>query len=80
MITGRHGEYDFGSYKRGEAWARQAGWLDEVDDLILCNDSCFGPVGSFAPMFERMEARHLDFGAPPTAGNSIRICKASSWC
>lgn len=61
VITGRHGEYDFGSYKRGEAWARQAGWLDEVDDLILCNDSCFGPVGSFAPMFERMEARHLDF-------------------
>lgn len=61
VITGRHGEYDFGSYKRGEAWARQAGWLDEADDLILCNDSCFGPVGSFAPMFERMDARHLDF-------------------
>ncbi|WP_165571228.1 rhamnan synthesis F family protein, partial [Paracoccus nototheniae] len=61
VITGRHGEYDFGSYKRGEAWARQAGWLDEADSLILCNDSCFGPVGSFAPMFERMEARHLDF-------------------
>lgn len=61
VITGRHGEYDFGSYKRGEAWARQAGWLDEADNLILCNDSCFGPVGSFAPMFERMEARHLDF-------------------
>lgn len=61
VITGRHGEYDFGSYKRGEAWARQAGWLDEADDLILCNDSCFGPVGSFAPMFERMDTRHLDF-------------------
>ncbi|MFN3279290.1 MAG: rhamnan synthesis F family protein [Paracoccus hibiscisoli] len=61
VIAERHGEYDFGSYKRGVAWARQAGWLDEADDLILCNDSCFGPVGSFAPMFERMEARHLDF-------------------
>ncbi|TJZ87372.1 rhamnan synthesis F family protein [Paracoccus hibiscisoli] len=61
VITGRHGKYDFGSYKRGVAWARQTGWLDEADDLILCNDSCFGPVGSFAPMFERMEARHLDF-------------------
>ncbi|WP_313138151.1 rhamnan synthesis F family protein [Paracoccus jeotgali] len=61
VIAERHGEYDFGSYKRGVAWARQAGWLDEADDLILCNDSCFGPVGSFAPMFERMDARHLDF-------------------
>lgn len=61
VIAGRHGEYDFGSYKRGEAWARHAGWLDDADDLILCNDSCFGPVGSFVPMFERMDARHLDF-------------------
>ncbi|WP_052714946.1 rhamnan synthesis F family protein [Paracoccus sp. S4493] len=61
VIAERHGEYDFGSYKRGVAWARQEGWLDEADDLILCNDSCFGPVGSFAPMFERMDARHLDF-------------------
>ena len=61
VITGRHGEYDFGSYKRGEAWARDAGWLDDADDLILCNDSCFGPVGSFAPMFTHMDARHLDF-------------------
>lgn len=61
VIAERHGEYDFGSYKRGVAWARQAGWLDEADDLILCNDSCFGPIGSFAPIFERMDARHLDF-------------------
>lgn len=61
VITGRHGEYDFGSYKRGVAWARDAGYLDTADDLILCNDSCYGPVGSFAPMFETMEQRGLDF-------------------
>lgn len=61
VITGRHGEYDFGSYKRGTAWARENGLLDDADDLILCNDSCFGPVGSFAPMCEAMETRDLDF-------------------
>ena len=61
VITGRHGEYDFGSYKRGIAWARGAGLLETADDLILCNDSCYGPVGSFAPMFARMDARGLDF-------------------
>lgn len=61
VITGRHGEYDFGSYKRGVAWARKAGLLAQADDLILCNDSCFGPVGSFKPMFVEMEARSLDF-------------------
>jgi len=61
VITGRHGEYDFGSYKRGVACAQEKGLLDDADDLILCNDSCYGPVGSFAPMFETMEARGLDF-------------------
>lgn len=61
VITGRHGEYDFGSYKRGIAWAKENGLLADADDLILCNDSCFGPVGSFAPMFANMEARALDF-------------------
>ena len=61
IIAGRHGEYDFGSYKRGTLWARDNGLLDGADDLILCNDSCFGPVGSFQPMFSRMEARGLDF-------------------
>lgn len=61
VITGRHGEYDFGSYKRGVAWLRETGRLDGADALVLCNDSCFGPVGSFEPMFATMEAKDLDF-------------------
>lgn len=61
VVIGRHGEYDFGSYKRGVAWARKNGLLDNADDLILCNDSCYGPVGSFEPMFQTMQARDLDF-------------------
>lgn len=61
VITGRHGEYDFGSYKRGTLWARENGLLEDADDLILCNDSCYGPVGSFEPMFQAMEARRSDF-------------------
>ncbi len=71
VITGRHGEYDFGSYKRGVEWARAAGLLDQADDLILCNDSCFGPVGSFAPMFAEMDAKDLDFWG---ATDSHEIC------
>jgi O-antigen biosynthesis protein len=61
VITGRHGEYDFGSYKRGFEWALEKCLLTDADDLILCNDSCFGPVGSFEPMFVEMDARQLDF-------------------
>lgn len=61
VITGRHGEYDFGSYKRGVVWLEKAGLLTSADDLILCNDSCYGPIGSFEPMFAKMEGRGLDF-------------------
>lgn len=61
VITGRHGEYDFGSYKRGVAWLRETGRLGRADALVLCNDSCFGPVGSFEPMFAAMEAKEVDF-------------------
>lgn len=61
VITGRHGEYDFGSYKRGMSWARDNGLLAEVDDLILCNDSCFGPVRPLEEMFAAMAERDADF-------------------
>nr|AIA86739.1 RgpF [uncultured Synechococcus sp.] len=61
IIFGRHGEYDFGSYKRGIAWLRENKLLENADDLILCNDSCYGPIKSFKAMFSTMESRKLDF-------------------
>lgn len=61
VIIGRHAEYDFGSYKRGTLWARKNGLLEDADDLILCNDSCYGPVASFEPMFQAMDAHRPDF-------------------
>jgi len=78
IITGKHGEYDFGSYKRGVACARENGLLDDADDLILCNDSCYGPVGSFAPMIEAMEARRLDFWGA-TDSNQFSYHLQSYW-
>ena len=35
--------------------------LAEYDELILMNYTWFGPVRSFAPVFERMNAQKLDF-------------------
>lgn len=36
IIVGKHGEYDFGSYKRGfQAMSKDA------DQLVFCNDSCY---------------------------------------
>ncbi len=60
MQFSRHGEYDFGSYKRGFNWLQKQPWFAAVDELILCNDSCF-TVGPIAPMFTHMAAAKCDF-------------------
>jgi lipopolysaccharide biosynthesis protein len=58
----KHGEYDFGSYKRGYLWAKEQGVLEKYDELILCNDSAFGPFRPFKPIFKEMEAKeNCDF-------------------
>ncbi|MBR1545048.1 MAG: hypothetical protein IJ638_03850 [Alphaproteobacteria bacterium] len=57
----RHEEYDFGSYKRGYEYAKQSGILDKCDELVLCNDSCYGPVYPFENMFNKMDKSGCDF-------------------
>ena len=59
----RHGQYDFGSYRRGLEIARAEGLLaaDLADELIVANDSCYGPVYPFAEGFAKMAGRDLDF-------------------
>ncbi|MBC8718762.1 glycosyltransferase [Ochrobactrum sp. Marseille-Q0166] len=61
FICDRHGEYDFGSYKRGIERARECGVLKGAYELILCNDSCYGPVGGFGDLFDAMAHRSCDF-------------------
>ena len=39
LIIGRHEEYDFGSYKRGFDLLDRSGILNNIDDLLFCNDS-----------------------------------------
>ena len=59
----RHGQYDFGSYRRGLEYARKAGLLDrsKVDELILVNDSCLGPIYPFSELLETMREDNCDF-------------------
>ena len=58
----RHGEYDFGSYKRGINYCKEQDMLDDIDDLILCNDSCYC-VDSFETSFDIMAKKQCDFWA-----------------
>ena len=54
-----HGGYDFGSYKIGWSEARALGLLDPdvSDEIVVCNDSCYGPVFPFSRVFAEMERR-----------------------
>ena len=52
----RHGEYDFGSYKRAFLMADLSGY----DVVYLVNDSVVGPVYPLKPYLQRMEASGTD--------------------
>lgn len=61
VLAKKHGEYDFGSYKRGIMYAKEKGLLDGLDELVICNDSCFAPVHSFKMMFDKMKESQAHF-------------------
>lgn len=56
----RHEKYDFGSWQE---LASQMGWssIETYDELILCNDSCYGPLSPLSRLFETMESKDIDF-------------------
>lgn len=43
----KHGEYDFGSNKKGFLWAKNNNLLIDCEELIFINDSCYGPLYPF---------------------------------
>lgn len=52
----RHGEYDFGSYKRAFSYAQTELDLESYDLLYMVNDSVFGPLAGLSETFARMES------------------------
>jgi len=50
--------YDFMSWQTGIALAD--GWRD-LDELVLCNDSCYAPIFAFEDMFSAMDHDGSDF-------------------
>ena len=63
FICRKHDRTYFGSYVYGIELLSKQGFLDGVNDLILCNDSCLGPVNSFAPVFRKYDLNksQIDF-------------------
>jgi rhamnosyltransferase len=52
--------FDVGAYRAALSYI---GWnnLPTIDELLLVNYTFFGPVGSFVPLFKRMDALDVDF-------------------
>lgn len=56
----RHGEYDFGSYKRDFIWAKNNLNLIDYDFVYLINDSMYGPFFDMGEYLAKMEAFGTD--------------------
>ncbi len=61
IISKCHGEYDFGSYKRGYVYAQRHNLLKNAEELLICNDSCIGPFHPLEDIFEEMKNNSCDF-------------------
>ena len=59
VIAKHHGMYDFGSYKIGYNYIAKD--LEKYEELILCNDSCYGPLCSFVDIWKKMDNQKCDF-------------------
>ena len=59
VIAEKHGEYDFGSYKRGVLKVKEQNLTCE--ELILANDSCYGPLFPLKKVFDEMQECQCDF-------------------
>lgn len=58
-ITRENEGWDFHAYKEGIGRLKDK--LSNYDELILCNDSCYGPVFPFNEIFGKMKAEESDF-------------------
>ena len=67
----RHGEYDFGSYKRGFEYARDNGILGDYEFVYIVNDSVYGPLCDLEPLLIKMEELNTDAFGPVVHTDSV---------
>lgn len=66
----KHGEYDFGSYKRGFFYLKENGYLDKASEVIFANDSCYGPQKPLKNFIEKWKKENK----PNFYGITINNC------
>ena len=60
QIVKRHGEYDFGSYKRAFQYAHDKNLLQNYEYVYMVNDSVFGPMFNISKLIDKMESIKTD--------------------
>jgi hypothetical protein len=53
--------YDAGAYKYALVKALPENALDQYEEVVLCNDTFFGPLKNFETIFSHMDQRDCDF-------------------
>ncbi|MBO7053202.1 MAG: hypothetical protein J6W27_02090 [Alphaproteobacteria bacterium] len=77
--TKRHGEYDFGSYKRGYMWAQSNNLLDKYDWIYLVNDSVYGPLFDLEPCLNNLESKGTDLTGLTSYYDEFTPVHIQSW-
>lgn len=75
----RHGEYDFGSYKRGYQWADKNNLLNKYDWVYLVNDSVYGPLFDIEGILVDLETRGVDLTGMIDFANQATPVQVQSW-
>lgn len=75
----RHGEYDFGSYKRAYMWAHENDILSKYDWVYLANDSVYGPFADISGILCDLESRGVDLTGMIDFQNKPTPIQVQSW-
>lgn len=60
VYCARHGKYDFGSWQELiQKIGREK--IESYDEMILANDSCYGPLVDLSEIFQEMDQKKCDF-------------------
>lgn len=79
ISAARHGEYDFGSYKRAYQYADEHKLLNQYDWIYLVNDSVYGPLYDIKPILQDLESRGADFIGMTDFENKWTPIQIQSW-
>lgn len=74
-----HGEYDFGSYKRGFQYAVENKKLKKYDWIYFVNDSVYGPLFGIKSILEDLESRGVDLIGMTDFQNKQTPLQVQSW-